>query len=184
MPTDESARPIDSFVCVFCPESRAGWLLGGSDAAMPREAAPEMQSVLATDDFLHAGAFGELRQGNAVEEFMNLHAEVSPQFVGKATVAVLAVFLAAAAGDVHTLVNGGDDIRHRYLFRRPGQPITAARTTGAGDETAATQAREDLFQVGERYSLTCRNIRECHRPIHLVYGQIHHSGDRVAAFGR
>src|SRR3569623_426515 len=151
---------------------------------MPREAAPEMQSVLATDDFLHAGAFGELRQGDAVEEFMDLHAEVGPQFVGEAAVAVLAVFLAAAAGDVHALDNGGDDIRHRDLLRRPCQPITATPTTGAADETVAPQLRVDLFQVGELYPLTFRNIRECLRPIHLLYGQINHSCDRVAAFGR
>src|SRR3569623_2481369 len=114
---------------------------------MPREAAPEMQSVLATDDFLHAGAFGELRQGDAVEEFMDLHAEVGPQFVGEAAVAVLAVFLAAAAGDVPALVTGGDDIRHRDLFRRPCPPKTAARPTGAAEETVATKPRDDLFPV-------------------------------------
>src|SRR3569833_2960599 len=159
------------------PRQRGDGRLRGLRTAVSRQPAAEVQGVLTTDDLLHAGTLGELREGDAVEEIVDLHAEVGPEFVRETAVAVLAVLLAAAAGDIHFFINGGDDVG------RPSQSITTARSARARDEAVAAQAGEDLFEIREGYTLTRGYISECYRTIFFMDCQIHHSGNCIAAFG-
>src|SRR3569832_467623 len=164
------------------PRQRGDGRLRGLRTAESRQHAAEVQGVLTTDDLLHAGTLGELREGDAVEEIVELHAEVGPEFVRETAVAVLAVLLAAAAGDIHFFINGGDDVGDGDVLGSPSQSITTARSARARDEAVAAQVGEDLFEIREGYTLTRGYISECYRTIFFMDCQIHHSGNCIAAF--
>src|SRR5690606_34653216 len=70
----------------------------------------------------------QLAEGDLVEEVEDLLAQVRPQLVGQAALAVAAVLAPAAAGDVDLLVDRRDDIGDRDLSRTARQPVAPSGT--------------------------------------------------------
>ena len=129
-----------------------------------------------------------VREADPGQIAMDLCAQVFPKVMGDAasaarhTTARRAVGGAARGAD--RLVDRQDNVRHDHLARLSGQPVTAARSTHALDQTALAQAREQLLKIAERDFLTRRDFSQGDGPIGPVFRQIGHRHDCVTSLGR
>ena len=64
---------------------------------------------------------------------MYLRTKITPQIVGKADFAILAVTATATIGGINRLIHRVDDLRNKNVARRSTQPIAAARTSDTSD---------------------------------------------------
>src|SRR3954468_874487 len=84
---------------------------------------------------------------------------------------------------VDRLVDREDDIGDTRRVAVMREKISAARPADALDEAAATQFREELFEIGQRGLLALGNLGERYRLAIAVAGEVDHRHDGVAALG-
>jgi len=101
-------------------------------------------------------------QCDAVEEVLNLAGELAPEVVGQAALALVTVLPATAAGGIHRLVHRQDDVGDRDLRGRPRQPVAAAGAAHPAYQPLAAQLREQLLEVGQRYTLPLGDLGQRH----------------------
>ena len=87
----------------------------------------------------HIGPSHDLLQTHAVEKVVNLLAEILPQLVGEARLAVLTVLLAAASGGIHP-----------FVYRRLESSGHEIVSFGADGVPGGTGHDEDLVEAFER----------------------------------
>lgn len=126
---------------------------------------------------------GQLPQIDAVQVLGRMLVQSHPQIVGEAALAVLAILLAAAAGQIHALVHAVDDACDADGPGLQGQHIAAPPPAHAFDQLVVTQTAEQLLQVGPGDALAPGDIRQPDRPLLLVQGQVQHGGNGVTASG-
>ena len=76
----------------------------------------------------------QLAQPDAVEEGIQLVAQFTPQIMGQAPLAVVAVLPAVAFGDVEAFIHRNHDIGHADKVNIPGQHIAPARPARAHNQ--------------------------------------------------
>ena len=69
--------------------------------------------------------------------------------MGETAGVALAVLHASAAGRIHGLVDGADDLHYGDVVRRTAEPVTTPRPTGAAYQPALAQVGEQLLQIGQ-----------------------------------
>jgi hypothetical protein len=116
----------------------------------------DFQSICVTDIAVLAGShpldtplIHQILQTDIIEELEYLVAELVPQFVSQALLAIMAIDCTTAARGVDSLVYRGDDFGNGNPAGRSRQGISPARSTGAGNKSVLAQASEQLFQVGQ-----------------------------------
>lgn len=142
-----------------------------------------MLLLLAVRDLAHCIGLHQLRERHALQVLVHLAGQTLPQVMGEAGLAAVAIAFAAAAGRIEGFVHCADDLRHPDLCRRTSQVIAAARATGAGHETAAAQAREQLLEIGKREILALGDLAQADRTLAVMQGQVQQRGHRVTSLG-
>ena len=87
-----------------------------------------------------------------------------------------------AAGCADRFVNSQNNIGNAGFLGRASQKITATRTPDRSDKSAFAQFAKKLFQIGQGYFLTVRNIGKRDRPVPAAISEIDHRHDGIAAF--
>ena len=141
-------------------------------------------SLLASNHLVHIIATDETRQRDVSQKIIDLITEFRPEFMCQATFTVLAVLAAAALGGVDALADGGDDLGNGNVLRVAGQPIAAARTTQALDQTMPLEAGKQLLEIGQRDTLIFGDSGKGHRPFGMVNSQIQHGRYSITALCR
>lgn len=138
--------------------------------------------ILTLGYFLYLTASDKVSQADTAEKFVNLQAQIAPQVVGQAGVALMAITLALAFGGIDRFVNRIDHLSDLDTLHVARQLIAAARTTDAGHQIAAAQFGEELFEVGQGDALALGDIGQGHGPVLRVQRQVKHGGYGVSAF--
>ena len=125
----------------------------------------------------------QVGEADAIEEVVDLVAQVIPEGMGQAALAITAVLATPATGEFDPLVNGADDVGDGDLGRGLAQIVAAPRATHATDELLATQGGEELLQIRQGDALIDGDVGQGHGPLALVEGQVEHGRDRVSALG-
>jgi hypothetical protein len=139
-------------------------------------------AILPVSDLLDDLFTHQVRQSNVIEEPVDLLAEIIPQFMRQAALALLAVTRTVAARGFNRLINCRDNLGDRDAVGGPTEGVPAARSTSASDEIPPSQAREQLFEVGQRDILPRRDLVQGHRSGLGMEGKIQHRGDGVTSF--
>src|SRR5690606_31652859 len=74
-----------------------------------------------------------------------------------------------------------DDLGDLDIGHLPRQLIAATGTAHTGNQTTTTQLGKQLLEVGKGNPLTLGNIRQGHRPLLSMQGQIKHGRNGVSA---
>ena len=122
---------------------------------------------------------------------MDLLTQIFPQIMGDATRARLGAALGAAglaAGGSDGFVHRQNDVGNAQFARRARQAIAATGAAHAGDQPAAPQLGEQLFQIGKRDVLPRGDVGQRHRAgvgfdVGGIAGQVGHGHDRVSSLG-
>ncbi|CAI8892464.1 ESAT-6 protein secretion system EspG family protein [Pseudomonas sp. IT-P100] len=138
--------------------------------------------VLTLGYFLYLTASDKISQADTAQKLVNLQAQVAPQVVSQAGVALMAIALALALGRIDRFVYRIDHLGDLDALHVAGQLIAAAGTADAGHQIAAAQFGEQLFEVGQGDALALGDISQGHRPVLRVQRQIEHGGHGVSAF--
>ena len=88
-----------------------------------------------------------------------------------------------AARGVDRFIDGIDhlgDLNTRHVTR---ELIAATRPTHTGDQTAAPQLGEQLFEIGQADALALGDAGQRDRTIFLPQGEVEHRSDCEASFG-
>ena len=128
----------------------------------------------------YAWALQQVGKGYSRKKVLQVFAEIGPQVVGEAGVALLAVTPAIAAGHIYTLVHRFDDLSDIDLTERPAQPIAPAGATCAGNQASASQAGKQLLEIGQGQFLPRGDIRKSQRAGSCVQGKIEHGCHGIA----
>ena len=106
-------------------------------------------AILPTGDSLDPLFIHQAPQGNAIEEPVDLPAEIIPQFMCQATPTLLAVPRTIAACGFNPFINGRDNLADHDPIGSPAERIPATWTTGAADKVTSTKSCEQLFEIGQ-----------------------------------
>jgi hypothetical protein len=103
--------------------------------------------VLTLGYFLHLTASHKISQADTTQKLMDLQAQVTPQVVGQAGVAGMAVTQPLAFGCIDGFVDRVDHLGDLDALHVTGQLIAATRTAHTGNQIAAAQLGEQLLEV-------------------------------------
>ncbi|CAI8726165.1 ESAT-6 protein secretion system EspG family protein [Pseudomonas sp. IT-P171] len=138
--------------------------------------------VLTLGYFLYLTASDKISQADTAQKLVNLQAQVAPQVVSQAGIALMAIALALALGRIDRFVYRIDHLGDLDALHVAGQLIATTGTADAGHQIAAAQFGEQLFEVGQGDALALGDIGQGHRPVLRVQRQIEHGGHGVSAF--
>jgi hypothetical protein len=138
--------------------------------------------ILTLGYFLHLTASHKVSQADTAQKLVNLQAQIAPQVVGQAGVALMAITLPLAFGGIDRFVHRIDHLGDLDALHVAGQLVTTARTTHAGHQIAAAQFGKKLFEVGQGDALALGDIGQGHGPVLRVQRQVEHGGHGVSAF--
>lgn len=155
---------------------------GRFDLVQARRLGVATALVLTLGYFLHLTASHKISQADTTQKLMDLQAQVTPQVVRQAGVAGVAITQALALGGVDGFIDRVDHLGYLDALHVAGQLIAATWTTNAGNQVAAAQFGEQLFEVRQGNALALGDIGQGHRPSLRVQGQVEHGGHRVSAF--
>jgi len=139
--------------------------------------------VLTLGYFLYLTASHKISQADTTQKFVNLQAQIAPQVVGQTGVALMAIALALAFCCIDRFVYRIDHLGDLDALHFAGQLVAAARATNAGNQIAAAQFGEKLFEVGQGDALALGDIGQGHGPVLRMQRQVKHGGHGVSAFG-
>ena len=114
---------------------------------------------------------------------MQIIAQLGPQMMRQAGVALLAIALALATRHVEMLVHRVDDLPDAQLPVRLCQAVAAAGPTHAGHQPLAAQPRKQLLEVGQRQALALGDVGQPHRALTRVQREIEHGSDCITSTG-
>ena len=80
---------------------------------------------------------------------MNLIAEIRPEMVGQAFLAILAIAFIASPCCIQRLADGVDNFGYIKLSRRTTEFITSSGAANTDNQFLAAETGEKLFQVGQ-----------------------------------
>src|SRR5690606_26437012 len=169
----------------YYSNSRVAWPAATSDDAFQIDdfLAGADSPVLPGAYMLDIFAGNQVGEGYVTEEVTQTCTQIRPQIVRQTDIPMLTVALAQATGRVHRVVNRLNDLRHIDSCRPTGQAITATRPAHTLNQLAAAQLGEQLLQIGHRYALAQRYVRQRDGALILVEGQVQHCCNRITAFG-
>ncbi|CAI8939651.1 ESAT-6 protein secretion system EspG family protein [Pseudomonas serbica] len=138
--------------------------------------------ILTLGYFLHLTASHKVSQADTAQKFVNLQAQIAPQVVGQAGVALMAITLALAFGRIDRFVHRIDHLGDLDTLHVARQLVAAAWTADAGHQIAAAQFGKQLLEVGQGDALALGDIGQGHGPVLRVQRQVEHGGHGVSAF--
>src|SRR5689334_637560 len=114
---------------------------------------------------------------------INLPTQLLPEIMRQTSAAIAAAAdrrAGFAADRLDLLVNRENDVGDASVVAVTHKEIPAAGTAHALDQTAASQLREKLFQIGQGNLLPPGDLGERDRPLLAVPGEIDHPHHRAA----
>ena len=127
------------------------------------------------------GPINQTGQSDTTQKAINLVGQFRPQIVGQALHAIKAVGRTMAPCGVNALSHRDQDIGNGYRVQAADEDIPATRATHAIDQTTASQAGKQLFEIGTRDALTAGHVEHADRPGRTMQRQIKHRGNRITA---
>mmetsp|Transcript_16387 Transcript_16387/g.24577 ORF Transcript_16387/g.24577 Transcript_16387/m.24577 type:complete len:137 (-) Transcript_16387:196-606(-) len=91
----------------------------------------------------------QIPEADLAQKLMNLIAQIRPEVVGQAFLAILAIAFIATPGSVQRFADGIDNFGDVQICRRTTEPVTTTGATNADNQFLAAETGEKLFQVGQ-----------------------------------
>ena len=128
--------------------------------------------ILLLGHFLNLTPGDQISQADIAEKRVDLITQITPQMMGQAGIATLAVTLPLAAGGIHRVIHGINHLGHMNTVQLARQLVATARPTHTGNQIATTQLGKQLLEIRQGNTLALGDVGQGNRPLLAVQRQM------------